>query len=81
MKKVVLALGVSLGALALAACDAQQEQAEAAEPQAEVAPAPVETAPVTADEAVEAEEAAAMPAEGVDAEVAPPAEGEAVPTN
>jgi len=51
MNKVVLALGVSLGALSLAACDAQDapmlEQAEAA------APAPVDTvAPQSPDATV-----------------------------
>ncbi|MHA6333852.1 hypothetical protein ACXYL9_09225 [Qipengyuania sp. CAU 1752] len=81
MKKVVLALGVSLGALSLVACEAQQEQPAAVEPQAEVAPAPVETAPVVAEDALPTDDGSTVPATDAGAETAQPTEGGVAPAN
>lgn len=81
MKKVVLALGVSLGALSLSACEARQEQTAAVEAKAEVALTPVETAPMAAEDALPTNVGSIVPANDTGADKSPPAEGEVAPAN
>lgn len=81
MNKVVLALGVSLGALTLAACEAQQEPAETAETQTELAPAPVEAPPVVVDDTTQVEGATVMPEADAVSEADKPTEDEMAPAN